>query len=86
MALGVLKQASEDLVNFVLLVREKLRRKHGLTVEVPVAWTGSVIGKMRLVREAFVKGLYEAAPEMPVGKDEVVAIEGAIWRAGRLVG
>ena len=80
-ALGVLKQAAEDLVNFVLLVREKLRRKHGLTVEVPVAWTGSVIGKMRLVRETFERGLKEAAPEMPVGSEEVVSIEGAIWRA-----
>lgn len=85
-ALGVLKQAAEDLVNFVLLVREKMRRKHGLTVEVPVAWTGSVIGKMRIVREAFVRGLNEGAPEMPVGTDEVVAIEGAIWRAARLAG
>jgi glucosamine kinase len=83
-ALGVLKQAAEDLVNFVLLVREKMRRKHGLAVEVPVAWTGSVIGKMRLVREAFRKGLNDVAPNMPVGTDEVVAIEGAIWRAGRL--
>ncbi len=84
-ALGVLKQASTDLVDFVLLVREKMRRKHGLTVEVPVAWTGSVIGKMRLVREAFVRGLNEAAPGMPVGTDEVVAIEGALWRANRLL-
>jgi N-acetylglucosamine kinase-like BadF-type ATPase len=83
-ALGVLKQAAEDLVNFVLLVREKLRRKHGLVEEVPVAWTGSVIGKMRIVREGFRKGLHDVAPDMPVGTDEVVAIEGAIWRAGRL--
>src|SRR5258708_299119 len=48
-AAGVLKQASADLVDFVLLVRSKLRRKHNVTTEVPVAWIGSVIGKARLV-------------------------------------
>jgi glucosamine kinase len=83
-ALGVLRQASCDLVEFVLLVREKLRRKHHIAGEVPVAWTGGVIAKMPLVREAFFAGLRAQAPEMPVGQEEVVAIEGAIWRAQRL--
>jgi glucosamine kinase len=83
-ALGVLKQAAADLVGFVLLVRAKLRRKHQLTEEVPVAWIGSVVGKARLVREAFFAGLHAAAPEMPVGTEEVAGIEGAIWRAQRL--
>ena len=31
--------------------------------EVPVAWTGSVIGKMPIVREAFFSGLHSAAPQ-----------------------
>jgi N-acetylglucosamine kinase-like BadF-type ATPase len=83
-ALGVLQQASADLVDFVLLVRAKLRRKHGLTEEVPVAWIGSIIGKARLVREAFFAGLHAAAPDMPVGQQEVSGIEGALWRAKRL--
>jgi N-acetylglucosamine kinase-like BadF-type ATPase len=83
-ATGVLQQAAVDLVNFVLLVRAKLRRKHRLTEEVPVAWIGSVVGKSRMVREAFLAGLREAAPEMPVGQTEVAGIEGAIWRAQRL--
>jgi glucosamine kinase len=83
-ALGVLRQASDDLVDFVLLVRDKLRRKHHIAGEVPVAWTGGVIAKMPLVREAFFAGLRAQAPEMPVGREEVVAIEGAIWRAQRL--
>jgi glucosamine kinase len=83
-ASGVLKQAAADLVDFVLLVREKLRRKHQISGEVPVAWTGGVIAKMPMVREAFFAGLKAAAPKMPVGTDEVVAIEGAIWRAQRL--
>jgi N-acetylglucosamine kinase-like BadF-type ATPase len=83
-ALGVLKQAAADLIESVLLVRSKLRRKHDLTIEVPVAWIGSVIGKSRLVREAFFAGLHATAPEMPVGQTEVAGIEGAVWRAQQL--
>jgi N-acetylglucosamine kinase-like BadF-type ATPase len=83
-ALGVLKQASADLVEFVLLVREKLRRKHKIECEVPVAWTGSVIEKMRLVREPFFAGLRAAAPAMPIGQEAVVSLDGALWRAKRL--
>jgi N-acetylglucosamine kinase-like BadF-type ATPase len=83
-ALGVLEQAAKDLVAFVLLVRGKLHRKHGLTSEVPVAWIGSVLGKSRLVREGFFAGLKAAAPHMPVLDKEVVAIEGAVWRAQRI--
>jgi glucosamine kinase len=83
-AAGVLAQAASDLVDSVLLVRAKLRRKHNLTAEVPVAWIGSVVGKARLVREPFFAGLRAVAPEMPICETEVVGIEGAIWRAQRL--
>ncbi len=83
-AAGVLQQASADLVEFVLLVRDKLRRKHSIEGEVPVAWTGGVIEKMRLVREPFFAGLRAAAPAMPVGEQAVVPLDGALWRAKRL--
>jgi N-acetylglucosamine kinase-like BadF-type ATPase len=83
-AMGVLKQASADLVEFVLLVREKLRRKHKIEGEVPLAWTGSVIEKMRLVREPFFAGLRAAAPAMPIGDKAIVSLDGAVWRAKRL--
>ena len=88
-ALGVLHQAAADLVANVLLVRSKLRRKHAIESEVPVAefpvsWTGSVIGKMPIVREAFFAGLRAAAPAMPVDTNETVALNGAIWRAQRI--
>jgi glucosamine kinase len=75
-ALGVLKQAAADWSSFVLLVREKLRRKHSIAGEVPVAWTGGVVEKMRMSAKVFFAGLKAAAPEMPV--------EGALWRAKRL--
>ncbi|MDR3753704.1 MAG: BadF/BadG/BcrA/BcrD ATPase family protein [Terracidiphilus sp.] len=83
-AVGTLQQAAIDLAGFVLLVRSKLRRKHGIAGEVPVAWTGSVIAKMDLVRNQFFAGLHAAAPGMPVGTEEVVALKGAIWRAERM--
>jgi N-acetylglucosamine kinase-like BadF-type ATPase len=83
-AINVLKQAAADLVGFVLLVRSKLRRKHSLTVEVPVAWTGGAIEKTPLVRAAFFAGLKAAAPQMPVAKEAVVSLDGALWRANRL--
>jgi N-acetylglucosamine kinase-like BadF-type ATPase len=88
-AVAVLRQAAADLVEFVLLVRAKLRRQLTLASalpapEFPVAWTGGVIEKMALVREAFFAGLQAAAPEMPVAREPVVPLEGAIWRAQRL--
>lgn len=83
-ALGVLQQAAADLVESVLLVRDKVRRKHAVVQEVPVAWIGSVVGKARIVREGFFAGLRAAAPEMPVFDREVNGIDGAIWRAQRL--
>jgi N-acetylglucosamine kinase-like BadF-type ATPase len=79
-----LAQAAADLVEFVLLVRAKLRRKHHIAGEVPVAWTGGVIEHMTLVREAFFAGLQAAAPQMLVKREEVVSLEGALWRAQRL--
>jgi N-acetylglucosamine kinase-like BadF-type ATPase len=81
-----LAQAATDLVEFVLLVRAKLRRKYHLKEEVPVAWTGGVIEHMPQVREAFFAGLKAAAPDMPVGRESVVSLEGALWRAKRLAG
>ena len=83
-AKAVLAQAAADLVEFVLLVRSKLRRKHAIEGEVPVAWTGGVIELMTLVREAFFAGLHAAAPLMPVSREPVVSLEGALWRAQRL--
>ena len=83
-AVGILRQAAADLVEFVLLVRSKLRRKHGIAGEVPVAWTGGVVEKMTLVREAFFAGLHAGAPEMPVATEPAVSLNGALWRAKRL--
>ena len=84
-AQAVLAQAARDLTDFVLLVRSKLKRKHNIAGEVPLAWTGSVIEKMRLVREPFFAALQAAAPQMPIATSAVVSLEGAVWRAQRLL-
>jgi N-acetylglucosamine kinase-like BadF-type ATPase len=83
-AAGVLEQAALDLVESVLLVRYKLRRRFNLKEELPVAWTGSVLEKMEPVRAAFFAGLKAEAPKMPVARDAVVSLQGALWRAKRL--
>lgn len=84
-SIDVLQSAAADLVEFVLLVRAKLKRKHSVEGELPVAWTGSVLAKMPIVRNAFFAGLKAAAPEMPVLPEETIALNGAIWRAERLI-
>jgi N-acetylglucosamine kinase-like BadF-type ATPase len=83
-ATRVLLQAAEDLAEFILLVRRKLRQRHGLVEEVPVAWTGSVLEKMGIVRARLTEILRQAAPQMPFSQEGVVAVEGALWRARRL--
>jgi len=83
-AIAVLDQAAADLVESVLLVRSKLRRKHSIVAEVPVAWTGSVIEKMARVHVTFFSGLKAAAPDLTVMPEAVVPLDGALWRAARL--
>jgi glucosamine kinase len=84
-ALEILRQAAADLVDFVLLVRSKLLKKHPGMGEVSVAWTGGIIEKNALVRESFFAGLKFAAPKMPVSNESVISLEGALWRAKRLL-
>jgi glucosamine kinase len=80
----VLLQAAADLAEFILLVRHKLRQRHGLVEEVPVAFTGGVLEKMGIVRARLADLLKQAAPHMPFRQEGVVAVEGALWRARKL--
>jgi glucosamine kinase len=83
-ATRVLMQAAADIAEFILLVRHKLRERHGLTEEVPVAFTGGVLEKMDMVRARLTELLKDAAPDMPFSQKGVVAVDGALWRAQRL--
>jgi glucosamine kinase len=84
-ATRVLLQAAADLADFILLVRRKLRQRHGITEEVPVAFTGSVLEKTDMVRARLTHLLKQSAPNMPFSQQGVVAVEGALWRAQNLV-
>jgi N-acetylglucosamine kinase-like BadF-type ATPase len=83
-ALQILHQAAQDLACFILLVRQKLHSRHHLQEEVPAAFTGSVLGKMPIVRRHLTELLAQSAPGMPFQQTEVIAVEGAIYRAQRL--
>jgi N-acetylglucosamine kinase-like BadF-type ATPase len=83
-AIRVLFQAAADLAEFILLVRQKLRRRHGITEEVPAAFTGSVLEKTDMVRARLTELLKQSAPNMPFSQQGVVAVEGALWRAQNL--
>jgi hypothetical protein len=72
------------LADSILLVRQKLRQRHRLIEEVPVAWTGSVLEKMGMVRSRLTEILKQQAPQMPFNQEGVVAVEGALWRARNL--
>ena len=84
-ALKILHQAAADLAEFILQVRKKLRTRHNLQQEVPAAFTGSVLEKMPIVRRRLTELLTQTAPEMPFQQQAVIAVEGAIYRAQRLV-
>ncbi len=93
-AQGVLDQAADDLADFVLAVREKLRRHPHRQIEIPVAeisvseipvaWTGSVLEKIPRVLDRFTRLLQFAAPGIEVATTATVPLEGALWRAERL--
>ena len=81
LAQSVLERAGEELAGLVSLVASKL---HALGCETKrVAFTGSVLGKIAAVRNAYAKRLEAVLPGAEVGMEPVEAIEGALWRARR---
>jgi len=83
-ALKILHRAAQDIADFILLVRQKLHVRHHLQEEVPAAFTGSVLGKMPIVRNRLTELLAISAPAMRFRQQEVIAVEGAIYRAKHL--
>ena len=83
-ALKILHQAAHDLSGFILLVREKIQTRHNSKEEVSTAFTGSVLKRMPIVRRCLTELLTESAPNMPFQQEEVIAVEGALYRAHRI--
>lgn len=84
-ARSVLEQAASDLADFVLTVHAKLLRLDPTPAAIPVAWTGSVLEKIDVVREKFTVILSAAVPGIEIATSATVSINGALWRATQLV-
>lgn len=80
LALSLLDRAGEELGDQVSIVAVKMREFTG-GGEVGVAYTGSVLEHIAPVREAMVRALSKAAPEVRVMECAADALEGALWRA-----
>ena len=66
-ALGVLQQAAATWWSLSCWCAPSCAASTASPARFPVAWTGGVVEKMTMVREAFFAGLQAAAPQMPVG-------------------
>jgi N-acetylglucosamine kinase-like BadF-type ATPase len=81
-ALAVLRQQGEELAQLVRLVIRRLRRASNRQDWVPpIAFTGSILENIPLVREALMAAVRREFPDV-LTRDKVVdPIEGALWRA-----
>jgi N-acetylglucosamine kinase-like BadF-type ATPase len=81
-ALAVLRQQGEELAQLVRLVIRRLRRaSNRQDWAPPIAFTGSILENIPLVREALMAAVRREFPDV-LTRDKVVdPIEGALWRA-----
>ena len=82
LALSVLERAGEELAGLVSLVASKMSARGCVASDAAhVAFTGSVLGKIRPVRQAFTEVLAGRLPQAAVATEPVDPMEGALWRA-----
>jgi glucosamine kinase len=80
LARAVLGRAGEELAEQVALVALKMQET-GTRGEVGLAYTGSVIEHIGIVRESLARALKKSAPRVRLMEDAVDSLEGALWRA-----
>jgi glucosamine kinase len=80
LSVAVLERAGAELAEQVALVALKMRESGGRK-KIGVAYTGSVLEHIALVREAMIAALKESSPNVKVMDGAVDALEGALWRA-----
>jgi glucosamine kinase len=80
LANAVLERAGEELAEQVSLVALRMVET-GTKGEVSLAYTGSVIEHIGVVRESLVRALQQSAPRVKVMTSAVDSLEGALWRA-----
>jgi glucosamine kinase len=80
LAVAMLERAGDELAEQVALVALKMKES-GEGGELRVAYTGSVLEHIALVRAAMVAALKASTPELTVMEGAVDALAGALWRA-----
>jgi glucosamine kinase len=83
LATEVLEDAGDELAKQICLVWEKMR-VHGETIG-RVAYTGSVVEKIALAREAMRRGIARRCEGLSMVDRAVNSMDGAMWRARRTV-
>jgi len=80
LAIAVLERAGAELAEQVALVALKMKESGG-DGTVDVAYSGSVIEHISLVRNAMTATLKDSSPEVKVMEQTTDPLEGALWRA-----
>jgi glucosamine kinase len=79
-ALQVLQREAEDLAYLVRLVLRRIE-KDGKGATPGLAFTGSVLERVAIVREALVASVRSEFPDVPVLPGGIDPVLGALWRA-----
>ncbi len=79
LAAAVLERAGVELAEQVALVALKMQESGGSNLE--VAYTGSVLEHISLVRSAMIVSLNVSSPDIKVIDGAVDSLDGALWRA-----
>ena len=87
LAEAVLRRAGTELAEPVALMAVKMMESGGGSdSEIGVAYTGSVMEHIAVVRESMIAALRESTPRAKVIPGAVDSLEGALWRARNAAG
>lgn len=87
MARAVLERAGVELAEEVALVAVKMKETSSENEgPIGVAYVGSILEHIALVRQAMITSLAESAPQTHVLNGAVNSLEGALWRARTAAG
>jgi len=80
LATAILERAGAELAEQVALVALKMKES-GEREELRVAYTGSVVERIALVRNSMIDSLHESTPEAKVMESAADPLAGALWLA-----
>jgi glucosamine kinase len=85
MARAVLERAGADLAELITLVAVKMRET-STEETIGVAYVGSILEHVTVVRQTMIEVLAKSAPKVHVLDGAVNSLEGALWRARTAAG